>query len=139
MLTVETGGTPGWHQNRHHFTNVHDLSGADAQPGRSGCTGPGVRDKVTAERAAQALDQYAKNLETLAVQARGTAAQLRAQIELEVRATTTTMSIDDVVETTGMSKFAVRRLIADGQLEIVRVGRRVLVTTASVHALTGAA
>lgn len=46
-------------------------------------------------------------------------------------------SINEASEATSMSKRTIWRLIADGKLKTVQVGRRVIITAKSLHTLMG--
>ena len=52
-------------------------------------------------------------------------------------APTRTMRVKAVAAHTGMSETYIRRRIIDGTLQVVRVGRSVLVTVESVEAMLG--
>jgi excisionase family DNA binding protein len=45
------------------------------------------------------------------------------------------LSVSDAARAIGIGKTTTQRLINSGDLEVVRIGRRTLVTTASIEAL----
>ena len=49
------------------------------------------------------------------------------------------VSVDDARQAIGIGKTKLYELINDGTLKTLKVGRRTLVTTASIHALVGQA
>ena len=95
----------------------------------------GVDDDLIA--AAGRLESQALDLERVASELRRQAADLRAA--KPAKPLPALISIKEAVERSGLSEWAVRKLLEDGVLHEVRVGDRRLIQTSSLIDLAGAA